>query len=677
MELIDEEGRLFGVVNVIDALAVLLVLAVVVAGFALVNPFAPGAEETTRYATIDLGEQPEYVAELVSAGDLMSPANTPRNLTITDVYVTPGENDNVSITVRARINGTLQDREGGPGQVFTYADMRVSQGSSLTVDTGDYSIGGTVTRMAEDGPSLDTDQTRAVMTASVSPATARSIETGQTVTVTDREVARITQVDVAPGGDATTRQITLGVELETLGQPGGPAYGGAPLALDRTVSFNPGSYQFQGRIDALGTDEIQTETAAVTVGTTLDEAASTRLDVGDTYQIADRSVAEITAIQRFPDPGSDQHQLVLGLELETVRDEGDRFFGPNRVAIGQGIPFRTDVTSFSGTIRAIGDSDLDRESAQAVIRTTVDEDVSELLAVGDWYRLANHTVAEITALQRFPGQNADQHQVVLGLEFETVRVGGDRYFGGTRIAVGQSLPFQTDQYSLSGSMFRIGTSDLDRESTQAVIETNVPTRVGDEMAVGDEYRLAGTTVGTIRSIDTYPTGGQGQKRIVAGVDLTTVRRGGEQFFGASPLRLGSTIPFETDAYQLSGTVIGRDSLTPPGETTTKTIVVKVANVHPEIADGIRVGMTEEGAEDATARLVDKRTESADVILTSEDGEIFERQHPRNQDVYLTVEVTVRSTRTGLRFHSQPLQEGNTITLDFRTISVDGTVIEIQ
>jgi hypothetical protein len=182
----------------------------------------------------------------------------------------------------------------------------------------------------EDSPSLDTDQTRAVLTASVSPATARSIETGQTVTVADREVARITQVDVAPGPDTTTRRITLGVELETLAQPGGPAYAGAPLALDRTVSVNPGSYQFQGRIDALGTDQVETETAAVTVGTTLDEEASTRLEVGDTYRIADRSVAEITTIQRFPDPGSDQHQLVLGLELETVRDEGDRFIGPNR-----------------------------------------------------------------------------------------------------------------------------------------------------------------------------------------------------------------------------------------------------------------------------------------------------------------------------------------------------------
>ena len=576
MELIDEDGRLFGVVNVIDALAVLLVLAVVVAGFALVNPFAaPSGEQTTRYATIDLDDQPAYVADLVSEGDVMSPPNTPRNVTITDVYVTPDGGENVSITVRARINGTLEDREGAPGQAFTYGDTRIRQGGSFMLDTADYRVDGTVTRMDDDGRTLETGRTNVTLTAEMSRATAGAIEAGQTVSVADREVARITEVHVLPGNETTTRLVYLGVELETLRRSDGPSFGGELLALDRSIPINTGSYQLTGRVYALGTDRVQTETRSVTLGTTVDEDTSERLDVGDTYRIADRSVAEITALQRFPGSTPDQHRVVLGLQLETVLAESDRFFGRNRIAIGQSIPFRTDVYSLSGTIRTIGDGDLDRESAQAVIETTV------------------------------------------------------------------------------------------------------PKRVANELSEGDEYRLAGTTVATVRSIDTYPGGGQEQTRVNLGLELTTVRRGGDQFFGASPLRIGATIPFETDAYRLSGTVIGRNSLTPPGETTTKTIVVKVANVHPEIADGIRTGMTEETSGRTTARLVDKRTEPADVILTSEDGEIFERQHPRNQDVYLTVEVTVRSTRTGLRFHSQTIQEGDTVTLDFGTISVDGTIIEIR
>jgi hypothetical protein len=473
VELIDEDGRLFGVVNVIDALAVLLVLAVVVAGIALVNPFAPSGEETTRYATVDLDEQPAYVADLISEGDVMSPSNTPRNLTITDVYVTPTPGENVSITVRARINGTLKDREGQPGQVFTYGNTRIRQGGSFTLDTADYTVDGTVTRLDADGRALETERTEAILTTKVSPGVARTIEAGQTVTVADREVARITQVHVGPGNESTIRQVYLGVELETLRRSRGQSFGGGLLAPDR------------------------------------------------------------------------------------------------------------------------------------------------------------------------------------------------------------SIPFQTNVSSLTARVRMIGSSDLKRESIQAVIETTIQSRVADEISVGDEYRLAGTTVATLRSIDTYPDGGEAQTHVFVGVELTTVRLDGKQVFGAKPLQLGATIPFETDAYRLSGTVIGRGSLTPPGETTTKTVVVKVANIPPEIADGIRTGMTEESPGQTTARLVDKRTEPADVILTSESGEIFQRQHPRNQDVYLTVEVTVRSTRTGLRFHSRTIQEGDIITLDFGTISVNGTVIEIR
>ncbi|MFC7231557.1 DUF4330 family protein [Saliphagus sp. GCM10025308] len=71
MELIDDEGKLFGRVNVVDALVVLILLAVVVAGIAVVGVLSGDAEPETRYATIDLGPQSEHVAEQISEGDVM------------------------------------------------------------------------------------------------------------------------------------------------------------------------------------------------------------------------------------------------------------------------------------------------------------------------------------------------------------------------------------------------------------------------------------------------------------------------------------------------------------------------------------------------------------------------------------------------------------------------------
>jgi len=71
MEILDEKGRLFGVVNVIDALAVLLVLAVVAAGAALVlgSEPEPEPEFASTHATLDLGTQPDYIVAQLNEGD--------------------------------------------------------------------------------------------------------------------------------------------------------------------------------------------------------------------------------------------------------------------------------------------------------------------------------------------------------------------------------------------------------------------------------------------------------------------------------------------------------------------------------------------------------------------------------------------------------------------------------
>ena len=54
MPIIDEEGRLFGTINVVDALAVLLVIAVALAGIALVAGDI-GGEMETQHVTLDFG----------------------------------------------------------------------------------------------------------------------------------------------------------------------------------------------------------------------------------------------------------------------------------------------------------------------------------------------------------------------------------------------------------------------------------------------------------------------------------------------------------------------------------------------------------------------------------------------------------------------------------------------
>ncbi len=110
MELIDDEGRLFGRVNVIDALVVLLIAAVVVAGaaFVLTDDPAPAPEMNTTYATLDIGTVSPYVVDAIEEGDAYDPDGA-STLRITDVHLTPqGDDTRVVLRWRLRANSTTR-----------------------------------------------------------------------------------------------------------------------------------------------------------------------------------------------------------------------------------------------------------------------------------------------------------------------------------------------------------------------------------------------------------------------------------------------------------------------------------------------------------------------------------------------------------------------------------------
>ena len=109
--LIDDEGRIFGLVNIVDVLVVLFVAAVVVAGAALVLSDDPEPEPEpepeleTTYATLDLGTQSEAIVEELNEGDTYEP-NDLDTLTITDLHFTP-EGDQIRAIARVELEGEL------------------------------------------------------------------------------------------------------------------------------------------------------------------------------------------------------------------------------------------------------------------------------------------------------------------------------------------------------------------------------------------------------------------------------------------------------------------------------------------------------------------------------------------------------------------------------------------
>jgi len=476
MALIDDDGNLFGVLNVIDALAIVLLLAVVVAGIAFVGVLGADGEPESRYATIDLGEQPEYVIERVGEGDRMVAEAHGHNLTVTDVHVSaPAEEDgDPHLTVRAQVGGERVFDEARGEEVFRFAGERLRIGQEIELDTLDYEADGEVIAVDPDGESLVTAETPVVLEATTTASTAAEIAEGDSYRLGGHELATVRSVTTYPIGD-DERYVLVEAGLSTVERDGSPTFAGRSLTLGTTVPLETGTYALDGEV-----------------------------------------------VQR-----------------------GD---GPD------GAP-------------------------------TIEE-------------------------------------------------------------------------------------------TPAVLEATTTATTAAEIEEGDEYRLGGETVGTVRSVATYPTGAD-QRRVLVGVDLLTLEEDGSPTFLGEGLSLGSTVPFETDGYDLEGELLRRGSLEEPGEPTTTVAQVELEDVPPSVADGLAAGMTETERGETLATIEAVESEPADVVLESEDGDIFLREHPKNRDVTLTVELATRETETGLRFHGDSLREGDTITLDVGPRLVEGEVTVLE
>jgi hypothetical protein len=309
--------------------------------------------------------------------------------------------------------------------------------------------------------------------------------------------------------------------------------------------------------------------------------------------------------------------------------------------------------------------------------------VAEHVSAGDRVITNGSSNATVTDVYVGPGQNG-QVSVTVRVELGgTLRAVGDSEqvfeYHGSRLTIGDQIALPTTEYSVSGTVTSLDaeTETLQTRETQVVVSTNVSSETASAIDQGDTYELAGTNVGVIETVETYPTDEDGMHRAVVGLTLQTRSVHNQTHFGEHSVSLDDRIALDLDEYDLAGTVRHRGNTTLPGERTRTTAVIAVENVSPAVANATAVGLTERADGDVRAQVVDRREEASTVIVTSEDGEVYQREHPEQRDVYLTVELSTRRTETETYFHGRSLRQSDTISIDLHQVRVTGSVVEIR
>ncbi|CAP12964.1 DUF4330 domain-containing protein [Halobacterium salinarum] len=297
LALLDDEGNLFGVINVVDALVVLFVVAVVTAGAAFVLQPEPAPEEpdlSSTHVTLDLGSQPNYIASEIGVGDTHD-ADENSELTITDVYRAP-EDGQTRVTVRAELEGMAND-DG-----MTYADAPLRLGRSLDIATNRYQVSGAI-RSVGANASLPTDTTDVLLETGLPAVDADEVTVGDQLRIGGQTVATVETINAHATRDPNQHRVLVGLTLATISDGDTTRFGVTPVRRGNTLSLATDEYELDGRIQRVGTLE---PPGTPTIRTVTLEISEVREDFAETFHAGmteradDETIARVTNVDVEP-----------------------------------------------------------------------------------------------------------------------------------------------------------------------------------------------------------------------------------------------------------------------------------------------------------------------------------------------------------------------------------------
>jgi len=470
MQLIDDDGNLFGAVNVIDALAVLLILAIVVAGIAVVGVLGDGGEPETRHATMDLGTQPDYVVDRIEAGDEMPIDGFGHNLTVTDVYVTTAsgddENGDTQVIVRVEVNGERIEREDDD-PIFEFAGDRLRVGDDLEFETDEYVADGQVTSLDRNGPELNVETTPVLLESTVSANTIDEISEGDTVEAGSGTIAVVQTVQSQPVGDGEYR-IRLGIDLETLQRGSTPTFADQSVSIGNELTLDLDAYSFSGEVLRRGTTDLDVETTPVLLESTVSANTADEISEGDTVEAGSDTVATVQRVQPYP-VGDDQYRLHLGVDLETFQHDSTPMFAAQPLSVGNTLELEFDTYSVSGEILRRGATEIDAEAEDTTVELkleNVDPDVANGLDDGMTETVRGEPLATIQSVDTRPAdivlesEDGDIHlrehptnkDVRLTVELRTVETDSGIRFHGDSLREGDDVFLDFGTMSVDGTV---------------------------------------------------------------------------------------------------------------------------------------------------------------------------------------------------------------------------------
>lgn len=368
MKYIDDKGRIFGRVNVIDVLVVLFALAIVVTGAALV--FAPtdeGEGEDERqpsYAIVDLGTPPEgVISEMETATPSDFKDRPDGTVNVTDIESVLTVSGSTRIVARVKLPSANDERTLPNGNT----PLRAGQSVNITSDR--YIVAGTVMGF-DQSPTFTRERVDILVRDTIDTESAESINSGTNVRIGSNGMATVKSINRYSTETPDKMRVFVGLEIETAHLNSTQQYGKTAVKHGTPIRFSTETYRVNGTAEAVGTLRKPGEYRTQTVTLRLDDVESRtvdRLQSGMVETSATDTIARITDIDVessemivTTDDGevkTRDHPLnrdvIIKAELAVREAEGNIWFKGERLRVNEQIVFDTGETTFIPVVDSI------------------------------------------------------------------------------------------------------------------------------------------------------------------------------------------------------------------------------------------------------------------------------------------------------------------------------------
>lgn len=388
----------------------------------------------------------------------------------------------------------------------------------------------------------------------------------------------------------------------------------------------------------------------------------------------------VTDVQRVPTSAlTDRVYMKLNVTAGLDEDAGVPRIGQAQIVPGSSLPLSVAGHTISAQISLVDDDEdlthLQTPRQVLFVSRNVERPVEDL-PTDDLVSLGPRNVLAVDGSAVVPRSTQRADVFVWG---STYRLGGDAQSPTAPLLPGASVRLSTPDHRLSGHL-KHATEDrrpiepVQRRVTVLAEEDHESPRpraqVGDvlelsetiDARVTDVVRLSGAVV---NADGTGP-------RLLVDLALNATRVGDQVEFAGRPLAPGETFGFQAQGSVFEGTIQQLEAA-PPGDGTVEA-TLQATGVPPWAADRIDPGDQERSEAGRTLlTLGDVRSRPSTVIVTTQDGDVVERDHPRLLDLELDVEL---HTEGQDRWKDQPVGTGETLYVRPDGVPMNATVLRV-